>query len=71
MAQDEVINLLEQVKKPLSRAEIADKLSMDKIRVSHALQRLFKAKEIKVIEIDRHQALEKYKSKRRMRLYYL
>jgi hypothetical protein len=71
MAQDEVIELLEKVKIPLSRAEIADKLAMDKIRVSHALQRLFKAREIKVIEIDRHQALEKYKSKRRMRLYYI
>ena len=71
MAQQEVIELLEKNKEPLSRTEIANKLGMDKLRVSHSLQRLEKAREVKVIEINRQQAMERYNCKRRMRLYYI
>lgn len=71
MAQEEVIQILKKENKPLSRTEIADKLGMDKLRVSHAIQRLEKGNDIKIIEINRQQAMERYHCKRRMRLYYL
>lgn len=71
MAQQEIINILEKANKPLSRTEIAQELKMDKILISHSIMRLIKGREIKVMEIDRHQAQEFYKCKRRMRLYYI
>lgn len=71
MSQEEVISVIVKIKKPLSRTEIAKILNQDVIRVSHALQKLLKAKEIKSTEIDREKAMIRYGSKRRMRLYYL
>ena len=70
MSQEEVIDLLERIKKPLSRGEIASKLNQDLSQVSHALMRLVKFHEVKIIEINSEQSLELYHCKRRMRLYY-
>lgn len=71
MGQEEILELLEKYGKPMSRTQIARTLSQDVIRVSHALTRLVKGKEVKIIEIDRFQAMKLYRSKRRMFLYYV
>lgn len=71
MTQQEIIDVLKKSGKPLSRSEIAKELNADKILVSHSINRLIYARDIKVIEIDRHQALKLYRCKRRMRLYYI
>ena len=71
MGQEEIVEFLEKYKKPVSRSEIASALSQDVILISHAIARLVKSKEIKIIEIDRQQAMKLYHCKRRMRLYYL
>ncbi len=71
MGQAEVMELLEKMKEPLSRTDIANILKENTITVSHALQRLISYNEVKVIEISGEQALVKYKCKKRMRLYYV
>lgn len=71
MSQVEIIEVLEKFKKPMSRTEIAKVLEEDVVRVSHSIARLIKGKEIKIIEINREQALATYHCKRRMRLYYV
>ena len=71
MGQSEVLDILEKYKKPLSRTDIATMLEQDLVMVSHAIARLVKSHEIKIIEINSEQALKLYKCKRRMRLYYL
>lgn len=71
MSQQEVISVLEKFKKPMSRTEIANVLNQDIIMVSHALRRLVKGGEVKIIELDRHQAMERFHCKHRMRLYYV
>lgn len=73
MSQEKIVKLLEKETKPLSRAEICEKLGLDKTKVSHNIKCLLKYNEIKCIEIDRNQAREFYGKKygHRMRLYYL
>ena len=71
MSQEEVIRILEKVKKPLSRTEIAKILNKDLINISHSIARLIKGHQIKIIEIDREQAMIEFHCKRRMRLYYI
>ena len=68
--QEKIIKLLEKKKEPLSRTEIANILKRTPISVSKTLRVLLKHDEIKCIEIDRIVAYEKYKPKKRMRLYY-
>jgi predicted ArsR family transcriptional regulator len=73
MGQSEILQLLEEIKKPLSRSQIAEKLMCDACQVSHHLAKLVIHQEVKVIEIDRNQAKEYFKGNapsRRMRLYY-
>jgi hypothetical protein len=71
MSQVDVIEVLEKYKKPLSRTDIAKILNESVILVSHAIARLIKGREIKIIEIDRNEAMRLYHCKRRMRLYYI
>lgn len=71
MSQSEVIDILEAHKKPMSRTEIAKILNVNAVIVSHSIMRLVKNKGVKIIEIDREQAMKYYNCKRRMRLYYL
>lgn len=71
MSQADVIEVLEKIKKPLSRKEIAKELEYNEIRISHVLARLIKSRSIKIIEISREVALKQYNCKRRMRLYYI
>ena len=71
MSQSDILEVLERFKKPMSRGEIAKELNDDCTHVSHSIARLIKGRGIKVIEIDRTEALKKYKVKQRMRLYYV
>jgi hypothetical protein len=73
MGQSEIIDCLNEAKKPLSRAEIAERLQANLCQVSHHLAKLIIHQEIKIIEIDRIKAKEFFNNKapaRRMRLYY-
>lgn len=71
MGSQEVIDVLERFAKPMSRGEIAKVSGINEIRVSHIIKRLIKYDEVKIIEIDRHQAMKLYRCKRRLRLYYV
>lgn len=71
MSQSDVLDVLERIKRPLSRGEIARELNDDGAHVSHSIARLIKGRCIKIIEIDREEALVRFKCKRRMRLYYV
>lgn len=71
MSQSDVLEVLEKVKRPMSRGEIAKELNDNPEHVSTSIKRLIKGKAVKIIEIDRYEALERYKCKRRMRLYYV
>ena len=70
MAQQEVLDVLKRCNRAMTRTEIAIELNQDKILISHSIARLIKAKEIKIIELDRNQAMQ-YKCNRRIRLYYV
>jgi hypothetical protein len=70
MSQGDILKVLEKAKRPMSRTEIAKELNSDESLVSHCISRMVKGRDIKVIELDRIQAMEGYHCKRRMRLYY-
>ena len=71
MGQADIIEVLEKNEKAMTRREIAEALGEDLVHASHSIARLIKSKDIKIIEIDREQAMKLYKCKRRMRLYYV
>lgn len=71
MGQQEVIEILQKAKKPLSRTEIAERLNETAIKISILIRRMLKYGEVKCIEINRKQALKYYNCKRRMRIYYV
>jgi len=71
MGQQDIINVLKKNKKPLGCSDIAKKLNVSTTSVSHLLAKMFKRREIKVIEINAYQAMELYNCDRRMRLYYI
>lgn len=71
MSQADILSILERCKKPMASSEIAKELQDNCIHVSHGLAKLVKYGDIKVVEINRKQALERYKCKHRMRLYYV
>jgi len=73
MGQEEIINLLEKAKTPLSRTQIAEMLKETPIKISLLIKRIFKDPhtEVKCIEINRLQAMKFYNCKRRMRLYFI
>jgi DNA-binding MarR family transcriptional regulator len=73
MSQEEVVDLLEKVKIPMSAREISEALDIAFALVSCNIKKLIKANEIKILELTREEAAERYHStnfKRRMRLYY-
>jgi DNA invertase Pin-like site-specific DNA recombinase len=69
--QAEIIELLEKEKRPMSRSEIARTLNESEIKVSLRIRKMIKWKDIKFVEVDRLQAMEKYHCNRRLRLYYV
>ena len=71
MSQEDIICCLEKNKKPMSRGQIAKQLNFDAVRVSHALSKLLKSKEVKCQEITCEQAMKFYGCHRRMLIYYV
>lgn len=71
MGQVEVLEVLKKYNKPLGLSDIAKEINSNKIIVSHAIKRLVKGREIKIIEIDRFEAKKRYGCNRRMRLYFI
>lgn len=71
MSQGEVLDILKKEKRPISAKEIIEKLDLNEKRVYVLLGILLKYDEIKCIEIPRDLAMKMYRSKRRMRLYYV
>ena len=71
MGQIEVYKLLLNVKEPIPAREIAKKLNDNIDKIFKALRKMIKINEIDFIEIETSEALKKFNSKRRMRLYYL
>lgn len=71
MGQSDIIEVLERIKKPMARCEIARELNANQELISHNIARLVKNNSIKIIEIDRIEAMKLYHCKRRMRLYYI
>lgn len=74
MSQEQILDLLEIEKRPLSRGEISEKLNEDGCKISHHINKLIKHNEICFFEIDRFKAKKLFGAKapsRRIRLYYL
>lgn len=73
MSQQEIIDILERAKMPISAKEISKITGMRDIHVWDLLRKIMKQKnsEIKCIQLNRHQALKHFKSKRVLRLYYI
>jgi hypothetical protein len=71
MGQQEVIEILENSRRPISRIEIAERLKEDPNKISVILQKLVKHKEVQDFEINRQIAFKVFRCKRRMRLYYI
>jgi len=72
MGQQEVIDILKKVGKPLSRSEIAKLLDWDPNKTSQVIARVIKDKfnPVKFKEVDRVQALKIYGCKRRLKIYF-
>lgn len=71
MSQEDILNVLKKYNKPMSRSEIAKVLSDDLVHVSHLIFKLIKSNHIKIIEIDRYEAMKRCNCKKRTRLYYI
>lgn len=71
MGQAEIIKVLEESERPLSCREVAKKLNDRFDKVIKGMKKLLEYEEVKCIELDRKLALKYFKSKRRLRLYYI
>lgn len=71
MSQQDVIEILEKMKQPLSVSDIAKLIDDEVTKISKELTRMLKYNEVSFIEIDRFEAMEKYNCKRRMRLWFI
>ena len=71
MGQYEVITFLKKQKQPLSRREIAEKMKECETKISAILRKLCDYNEVKSIEINRLEAMIKYNSKRRLKVFYV
>ena len=71
MSQQDVIEILEKMKGPVSVSDIAKLINDDAYKVSKELTRMLKYKEVSFVEIDRFEAMERYNCKRRMRLWFI
>lgn len=74
IGQGEICDILEKVKKPLSRMQIAELLEESPDKISKLIHKLIESKEIKIKEISRKRAKKIFGDKapfRRLRLYYI
>ena len=71
MSQGDILEILKKERRPLAASEIIKQLDINAKRVYVLINILLKYDEIKCIEIPRDLAMKMYKSKRRMKLYYV
>jgi hypothetical protein len=71
MGQSEILKLLEKEPEPLPVGIIAKKLEEDQKKISKLLSKLLQFNEVDFLEIDRLEAMDKYKCKRRLRLWFI
>ena len=71
MSQSEIIDLLEKQEKPLSVGEISKLLDDNQKKISRCLAMMVKYHEVSFIEIGRVEAMENYKCKHRMKLWFV
>lgn len=74
MGQQEIFEILEKEKRPMSRMEIAIQLNENCNKISELLRKMLDHEEIKFLEIDRNKAKEMYGDKapsRRMKIYFI
>ena len=71
MGQEEIIKLLEEEGKPLSRGEISMMLNKEAKYISTLLKQLLKYNEVEAKEINKDKALKDYRCKRKMKLYFI
>lgn len=69
--QQEIITLLEKMKKPLTAKEIADLLEASITNIRNDLRKMLHYGEVEFCEIDKDIALKFFNSKRRLRVFYL
>jgi Mn-dependent DtxR family transcriptional regulator len=72
MSQQEIIDLLQKEKEPLTRSQIADLLEQDRIKISHILKKLIEQNLVDFIEFDRIETSRRTNQKvdRRTRFYF-
>ena len=71
MSQSEVLELLKKEIEPITVREMSIKLNDSYIKISKDINKMLKYKEVCFIEMDRVEALKKFKCKRRVRLFYI
>lgn len=71
MGQQEIIDTLEKSKVPLSAHEIANRLNERLDKISHIISMLEKYGEVQFFELNKSLAMKFFKSKRKLKLYYL
>jgi hypothetical protein len=76
MGQSEIIELLKKEIEPIGVKEITLKLTGDcslshYTKISNDINKMLKYKEVFYIEINRFEAMKRFKCKRRLRLYYI
>lgn len=69
--QEEILELLKEQRRPLSRGEIAELLNENVKKISMRIAQLIKFNEVKTLEIPRDLAFKMYHCRRRMRVYYV
>jgi len=71
MGQREVIEFLKKQKEPLSRGQIAEGMNECATKISAILRKLCEYDEVQYIEVDRTIGMQKYRTQRRLRVFYV
>lgn len=71
MSQQDILDVLEEVGIPISVSDIANIINDECYKISKQLRRMLKYNEVCFVEIDKDEAMEKYKCKHRMRLWII
>jgi len=71
MGQSEVYYLLKKQTEPLAVGEIARLMNDNQKKISLHLAKMYKYNEVQCIEINRFEAMKRYKCKHRMRLWFI
>ena len=71
MSQQNILDVLEKIGKPISVSEIAKLIDDECYKISKQLRRMLKFNEVCFVEIDKDEAMKRYKCKHRMRLWII